>query len=101
MGWLRGGTGRRGRRRRGLASVPGEEAAKAAVDAALYDLRGKLTHQPVYRLLGLSRSGPPTTITISLDDPDAMARQAERAVDRFQHLKVKLGGHDGLDVDRV
>src|ERR1700749_4893548 len=34
---------------------PGEHAARAAIDAALYDLQGKLTTLPVYRLLGLRR----------------------------------------------
>jgi L-alanine-DL-glutamate epimerase-like enolase superfamily enzyme len=30
-----------------------------------------------------------------------MARRAEKALDRFRRLKLKLGGRDGLDVDRV
>jgi L-alanine-DL-glutamate epimerase-like enolase superfamily enzyme len=30
-----------------------------------------------------------------------MARRAERALDRFRRLKLKLGGRDGLDVERV
>src|SRR5436305_14425173 len=41
----------------------GDRAARAAVDAALYDLQGKLTGLPVYRLLGLRRDGPPTAWT--------------------------------------
>jgi L-alanine-DL-glutamate epimerase-like enolase superfamily enzyme len=36
-----------------------------------------------------------------LDDPDTMARKAEAADPRFRRLKLKLGGGDGLDVDRV
>ena len=36
-----------------------------------------------------------------LGDPDDMARRAEKALDRFRRLKLKLGGRDGLDVDRV
>jgi L-alanine-DL-glutamate epimerase-like enolase superfamily enzyme len=39
---------------------PGEHAARAAVDHALHDLQGKLVGQPVYKLLGLRRVGPPT-----------------------------------------
>ena len=81
---------------------PGEQAARAAVDAALHDLQGKLTGLPVYRLLGLRRAGPPTSWTIWLGDPDDMARRAERAVARgFERLKLKLGGRDGLDGERV
>jgi L-Ala-D/L-Glu epimerase len=75
-------------------------AARAALDAALHDLCGKLTGLPVWRLLGLRRAGPPTSWTIGLGDPDEMARKAERATD-FKSVKLKLGGRDGLDVDRV
>ncbi|MDX6580673.1 MAG: L-Ala-D/L-Glu epimerase [Gaiellales bacterium] len=81
---------------------PGERAARAAVDAALHDLQGKLTGLPVYRLLGLRRAGPPTSWTIWLGDPDDMARRTEKIAARgFRRLKLKLGGRDGLDLDRV
>jgi L-alanine-DL-glutamate epimerase-like enolase superfamily enzyme len=81
---------------------PGEHAARAAVDHALHDLQGKLTGQPVYKLLGLRRAGPPTSWTIWLGDPDDMARRTEKIAGRgFKRLKLKLGGRDGLDVERV
>jgi L-Ala-D/L-Glu epimerase len=86
---------------RRLAEVPGEMAAKAALDSALHDLCGKLAGQPVWRLLGLDRAGPPTSWTIWLGDPEDMARRTERVGDRFRRLKLKLGGRDGLDVERV
>jgi L-alanine-DL-glutamate epimerase-like enolase superfamily enzyme len=78
-----------------------EFAARAAIDAALHDLCGKLAGVPVWRMLGLRRLGPPTTWTVWLGDPDDMARRAERAAPRFRRLKLKLGGRDGLDVERV
>ncbi|MCS7006198.1 MAG: dipeptide epimerase [Thermoleophilia bacterium] len=84
-----------------LAAIPGERAAKAALDAALHDLQGKLLGLPCFRLLGLPRAGPPTTWTVWLGDPDDMARRAERAAPSFRRLKLKLGGGDGLDVERV
>ena len=80
---------------------PREYAARAALDAALYDLQGRLTGEPVWRLLGLRRAGPPTSWTIWLGDPDDMARRAERVRGRFRRLKLKLGARDGLDVERV
>jgi L-Ala-D/L-Glu epimerase / N-acetyl-D-glutamate racemase len=80
---------------------PGERASCAAVDAALHDLCAKQAGVPLYRLLGLRPSGPPTSWTIWLGDPDDMARRAERAADRFRRLKLKIGGGDGLDVERV
>jgi L-alanine-DL-glutamate epimerase-like enolase superfamily enzyme len=78
-----------------------EFAARAAIDAALHDLQGKLVGRPVYQLLGLRRIGPPTSWTIWLGDPDDMARRAERVAGRFRRLKLKLGGEDGRDVERV
>jgi L-alanine-DL-glutamate epimerase-like enolase superfamily enzyme len=84
------------------ARLPREQfAARAAIDAALHDLQGKLAGLPVWRLLGLRRAGPPTSWTIWLGDPDDMARRAESVGDRFKRLKLKLGGGDGLDVERV
>ena len=79
----------------------GEQAARSAIDAALHDLCGKLADVPVWRLLGLRREGPPTSWTLGLGDPDETARKAERAGGRFRRLKLKLGGRDGLDVERV
>ena len=85
-----------------MERLPAREfAARAALDAALHDLQGKLLGQPVWRLLGLRRSGPPTSWTVWLGDPDDMARRAEKALARFRRLKLKLGGRDGLDVERV
>lgn len=85
-----------------LARLPREQfAARAALDAALHDLQGKLTGLPVWKLYGLPRSGPPTSWTIWLGDPDDMARRAEKVAGRFRRLKLKLGGRDGLDVERV
>jgi L-alanine-DL-glutamate epimerase-like enolase superfamily enzyme len=84
-----------------LGSIPGEQAAKSALDAALHDLQGKLLGVPVFRLLGLPRTGPPTSWTIWLGDPDDMARRSEKASAAYRRLKLKLGGGDGLDVERV
>jgi L-Ala-D/L-Glu epimerase len=86
---------------RRLAERPRQQAAKAAVDAALHDLGAKLLDVPVWRLLGLDRAGPPTSWTIWLGDPDDMARRAEQIDPRLRRLKLKLGGRDGLDVERV
>jgi L-alanine-DL-glutamate epimerase-like enolase superfamily enzyme len=87
-----------------MRRLPAEQfAARAAVDAALHDLCGKLAGEPVWRFLGLVRLGPPTSWTIGLGSPDEMATKAARAdgTGRFKRLKLKLGGEDGRDVDRV
>jgi L-alanine-DL-glutamate epimerase-like enolase superfamily enzyme len=79
----------------------GQQAARAAVDAALHDLCAKQAGVPLYRLLGLRPMGPYTSWTIWLGDPDDMARRAEVAAGKFRRFKLKLGGRDGLDVERV
>ena len=84
-----------------LREIPGEQAAKSALDAALHDLQGKLLGIPAWKLLGMRRAGPPTSWTVWLGDPDDMARRAENAASRFRRLKLKLGAGDGLDVERV
>jgi L-Ala-D/L-Glu epimerase / N-acetyl-D-glutamate racemase len=78
-------------------------AARSAIDAALHDLTGKLLGEPVWRALGLERLGPPTSMTIGLGSPDEMGERGRRVQGsgRFKRLKLKLGGRDGLDVDRV
>jgi L-alanine-DL-glutamate epimerase-like enolase superfamily enzyme len=78
-----------------------EYAARAAIDAALHDLQGKLVGRPVYQLLGLPRLGPPTSWTIWIGDPEDMARRTEKVAGRFKRLKLKLGAGDGRDVERV
>jgi L-alanine-DL-glutamate epimerase-like enolase superfamily enzyme len=87
-----------------MQRLPAEQfAARSSIDAALHDLCGKLIGEPAWRLLGLERLGPPTSWTIGLADPDEMARKAEQANagGRFRRLKLKLGGRDGLDIERV
>jgi L-alanine-DL-glutamate epimerase-like enolase superfamily enzyme len=85
-----------------LARLPRREfAARAAIDAALHDLQGKLLGRPVHQLLGLPRHGPPTSWTIWLGDPDDMGARAEKVRGRYKRLKLKLGARDGRDVERV
>ncbi|HEY3543030.1 MAG TPA: dipeptide epimerase [Gaiellaceae bacterium] len=85
-----------------MARLPATQfAARAALDAALHDLQGKLVGRPVHQLLGLPRVGPPTSWTIWLGDPDDMARRTEKVRGRFKRLKLKLGARDGRDVERV
>jgi L-Ala-D/L-Glu epimerase len=66
-------------------------SAKCAIDIALHDLVGKVTGQPVYRLLGLSAEIPPTDFTLGIDEPAIVAERARRA-NRFPALKIKVGG---------
>lgn len=77
-------------------------SAKAAVDMALWDLYGQLHNIPVYKLLGGSRSRIVTDITISVNDPEEMARDAKNAIDRgYDCLKCKVGKDAALDLRRL
>jgi L-alanine-DL-glutamate epimerase-like enolase superfamily enzyme len=80
---------------RRLAARPGEQAAKSALDAALHDWIGKRLGQPLWRLLGLERLGPPTSYTIGLDSVEGTRARARRAGE-FKVLKIKVGGPDDL-----
>lgn len=77
-------------------------SAKAAVDMALWDLLGQKYSAPVYRMLGGARKNIVTDITISVNPPEEMARDARTAVQRgYDCLKVKVGIDPELDVARL
>ena len=77
-------------------------SAKAAMDMALWDLYGQLYKIPVYKLLGGSRKQIVTDITISVNDPEEMARDTINAMERgYDTLKVKVGVNPALDVARL
>lgn len=77
-------------------------SAKAAVDIALWDLYGQLYNIPVYKLMGGARKSITTDITISVNDPEEMARDTLNAIARgYDTLKVKVGVDPSLDVARL
>ena len=66
-------------------------AARNALDCALLDFEAKKSGRPVQEILGVSPPAPlHTALTLSLDEPEAMAKAASAAQD-FPILKVKLG----------
>ena len=77
-------------------------SAKAAMDMALWDLYGQLYKIPVYKLMGGARKQIVTDITISVNPPEEMARDAVNAVERgYDTLKIKVGANPELDVARL
>ena len=77
-------------------------SAKAAVDMALWDLYGQLYKIPVYKMMGGARKSIVTDITISVNDPEEMARDAVNAIERgYDCLKVKVRANPALDVARL
>lgn len=79
-------------------------AAKSLIDIALWDLRGKLLGQPVWRLLGGGPAEPvPLTWVAHGDTREAMLAEAsERVLDRGYHgLKLKVWKRSEEDVALV
>ncbi len=77
-------------------------SAKAAVDIALYDLYAQLYSSPLYKLLGGYKKEIITDITISVNDPEEMARDSIDAINRgFETLKIKVGKDASLDIERM
>jgi L-alanine-DL-glutamate epimerase-like enolase superfamily enzyme len=83
-----------------LERVRGGAIAKALIDTALWDLRGRIFGAPVWRLLGGSPPAPvPVTAILFGDTAAAMLEDAERTVARgIRALKVKLWRHSIDDV---
>ena len=79
-----------------LEDVDGEAAGKAALSGALHDWIGRRLGVPLWRLLGLTPDGPPTSYTIGLDSVEGTRDRARRARD-FRALKVKVGGPEDLE----
>ena len=71
--------------------APNNNAAKASLDIALHDLKGKMQNQPWYKILGLEKDSTPfTSFTIGIDSPE-IVRQKVREAKGFKLLKIKLG----------
>jgi L-alanine-DL-glutamate epimerase-like enolase superfamily enzyme len=90
----------------------GNTAAKASVDIALHDLKGKLEGRPCHTFwnqdkknnsaLSISTIGnaiitPDTSFTIGMDEPAVILEKLKEAED-FNILKVKLGGSTDFDL---
>jgi muconate cycloisomerase len=81
--------------------------AKAALETALLDLEGRLTGQPVWKLLGGADPAPiPLSVSIADPDFDNDLRLLERIVeDGVGIIKLKTGcreaGFDTMRLDRI
>lgn len=74
----------------------------AAFDMAFFDLLGKVTGLPLFRLLGGERTNLESDITVDLDEPQIMAKRAKEFVERgFRTIKVKVGQSPQLDETRL
>lgn len=79
----------------------GPAPARCALDLALHDRIGRRQGLPLYQLLGLPQPGAlHTAVTIGIDEPEVMARQAEKLAG-YPILKLKLGSGAGDSVDEA
>ncbi|WP_132996181.1 dipeptide epimerase [Sporanaerobacter acetigenes] len=83
-------------------SLVHNESSKAALDMAIYDLFGQLHDAPVFKLLGGFRNKIVTDITVSVNEPEEMARDAKEAVEKgYETIKVKVGKDSKKDLERL
>ena len=82
--------------------ISGNYTIKSAFDLALYDIAAKAANQPLYKFLGGKQKSIESDLTIGIDTPEKMAKQAiEFKNQGVNTLKVKLGKHPNQDVERM
>jgi len=82
--------------------LPGNPAAKAAIDIAAFDAIGKARGLPLYQHLGAVREMMMTDRTVGLMPPEqALAKAQEFIGLRFRAIKIKLDGNPDDDLLRV
>jgi L-Ala-D/L-Glu epimerase len=75
-------------------------AVRCGIDLALHDLAGKRAGIPLHRHFGLDPARiPPTSFTIAIDRPEAMAERARAS--GMPILKLKLGREGDADLVAV
>ncbi len=76
--------------------------AKSALEIALYDLKAKSYNQPLYAMLGGSKTVFETDITISMGNTQQMIADSLHAVELgYKTLKIKIGDNPNNDAARI
>ncbi|MFM2439699.1 MAG: hypothetical protein RLZ16_698 [Bacteroidota bacterium] len=82
--------------------IAGNYTAKSAFDIALYDIAAKAANLPLYAYLGGKPKPIESDLTIGLDSPENMSKQAVDFVARGVNIiKVKLGKDPVQDIERI
>jgi len=84
-----------------LARVRGHNMAKAAIEMAAWDLAARAQNQPLSRLLGGTRSGIPSGVSIGIQDSlEQLAAKVEKeCAAGYRRIKIKI--KPGWDVSAV
>ncbi len=79
-----------------------QHAAMAAFDMAVLDWTGRARGEPVFEMLGIDPMRmPPTSFTVGIDRPEAMAERARELAPHYRVLKIKLGTDHDRDLVRA
>jgi o-succinylbenzoate synthase len=82
--------------------VHSNPSAVAAYDMALYDLMGKASGLPLYKLLGGYRSSFETDLTTGLNTPEKMVESVKESLAKgYRQIKIKVGEEPDQDIKRV
>ncbi len=83
-------------------SILKNTTAKSALEIALYDLKAKARKQPLYKMLGGTKTTFKTDITISMGEIEKMISDSLDAVNLgYDTLKIKIGDNPQKDVERI
>lgn len=85
------------------SALLGHPYVKSGIDMACWDILGKATGQPVYRLLG-GRHGDAVTLyrAISQESPETMASKvAGYRAEGYRRFQLKVGGDPDVDIERI
>lgn len=84
--------------------VDGAPSARAAIEIALQDIRGKHAEMPLYELLGGHAKEPTINVPVvlSIKSPEEMAEDAVDAVEAgYRQIKIKIGEDPETDIERI
>jgi O-succinylbenzoate synthase len=87
-----------------MAFVRGHPMAKAGLEMAIWDLKGKLTGQSLSRMLGGSRQVVEVGVSVGLQDsPEALVKVVARYLEQgYRRIKIKIKpGRDVADAQAV
>ena len=83
----------------------GAALALSGIDMALWDIRGKLAHMPLYKLLGGSRRRVKAYaggISLGFQPAQSLAEEAQEYVARgYRAIKLRIGDGVANDIERI